>query len=360
MILRASCLLLFLLAQAQAEPPYDSVVSKNVMIPMRDGVRLATDIYRPARNGVAVDGKFPVLMERTPYDKANVDWLAELVKDGYVVVGQDLRGRYHSEGRWRFMPDDVNDAYDTAVWLGKQPWCSCKIGTFGGSYDGARQHAMAISGAPFLAAMVPIDAAANAGYYGMRHHGAFELRFFNWIFTYGARDGSHEELQSPHTKQVLEEMSKHVTEYVKALPLRAGTTPLKLVPDYEAWLIEAMSHGDLDDYWRNYGASVIDHVAEYKDVPVYHIGGWYDSWAAQTSNLSYATLAKTKHNQRLIMGPWVHGGAEDSHAGEAEFGPDASIKYLEFAKHWYDRWLKGIANGVENGPPVRIFVMGGG
>ena len=89
MILRASCLLLFLLAQAQAEPPYDSVVSKNVMIPMRDGVRLATDIYRPARNGVAVDGKFPVLMERTPYDKANVDWLAELVKDGYVVVGHE-------------------------------------------------------------------------------------------------------------------------------------------------------------------------------------------------------------------------------------------------------------------------------
>lgn len=360
MILRASCLLLFLLAQAQAEPPYDSVVSKNVMIPMRDGVRLAADIYRPARNGVAVEGKFPVLMERTPYDKANVEWLAELVKDGYVVVGQDLRGRYRSEGRWRFMPDDVNDAYDTAVWLGKQPWCSCKIGTFGGSYDGATQHAMAISGAPFLAAMVPIDAAANAGYYGMRHHGAFELRFFNWIFTYGARDGSHEALRNPHTKQVLDELAKHVTEYVKALPLRAGTTPLKVVPDYEAWLIEAMSHGDLDDFWRNYGASVIDHVAEYKDVPVYHIGGWYDSWAAQTSNLSYAMLSKTKHNQRLIMGPWVHGGAEDSFAGEAEFGPEARIKYLDLAKRWYDRWLKGMPNGAENGPPVRIFVMGGG
>ncbi|HEV2719415.1 MAG TPA: CocE/NonD family hydrolase, partial [Thermoanaerobaculia bacterium] len=213
------------------------------------------------------------------------------------------------------------------------------------------------------AALVPIDAAANAGYYGVRHHGAFELRFFNWIFTYGARDGSHEALSSPQTKKVLDELAEHVTEYVKALPLRAGTTPLKLVPDYEAWLIEAMSHGDLDDYWRNYGASVVDHVAEYKDIPVYHIGGWYDSWAAQTSTMTFATLAKTKHDQHLIMGPWTHGGAEDTFAGEAEFGPDARItygSYTAFAKRWYDRWLKGIQNGAEKAPPVRIFVMGGG
>jgi len=360
MLTRACCVLLFVLAQAQSAPKFDIAIARNVMVPMRDGVRLATDIYRPAQNGAAVDGKFPVIMERTPYDKSGLDWLLDFVKDGYVVVAQDTRGRYSSEGRWRFMPDDVNDAYDTAKWLGAQPWCSCRIGTIGGSYDGATQHAMAISGAPFLAAVVPIDAAANAGYYGLRHHGAFELRFFNWIFTYGARDGSHEALSNPHTKQVLEEMSKHVTEYVKGLPLRAGTTPLKLAPDYESWLIEAMGHGDLDGFWRNYGASVVDHVAEYKDVPVYHIGGWYDSWAAQTANMSYAALAKAKHDQKLIMGPWVHGGAEDSFAGEAEFGPEAAIKYTELAKRWFDRWLKGMPNGADKGPPVRIFVMGGG
>ncbi|HEV2720011.1 MAG TPA: CocE/NonD family hydrolase, partial [Thermoanaerobaculia bacterium] len=135
MFTRACCVVLFLLAQAQAEPKFDIVVSKNVMVPMRDGVHLATDIYRPARGGVAVDGKFPVIMERTPYDKANVEWLSrEFVKDGYIVIGQDTRGRYHSEGRWRFMPDDVNDAFDTAKWIGAQPWCSCRIGMFGGSY----------------------------------------------------------------------------------------------------------------------------------------------------------------------------------------------------------------------------------
>src|ERR1043166_2898921 len=132
MIARACCVLLFLLAQAQSAPKFDIVAARNVMVPMRDGVRLATDIYRPARDGVVVDGKFPVIMERTPYDKSGVaEWLLGYVKDGYVVVAQDTRGRYHSEGRWRFMPDDVSDAYDTAKWLGAQPWCSCKIGTIG-------------------------------------------------------------------------------------------------------------------------------------------------------------------------------------------------------------------------------------
>ncbi|HEY8130704.1 MAG TPA: CocE/NonD family hydrolase, partial [Thermoanaerobaculia bacterium] len=282
------------------------------------------------------------------------------VKDGYIVVSQDTRGRYHSEGRWRFLADDVNDGYDTAKWLGAQPWCSCKIGTIGGSYPGGTQHALAISGAPFLAAMVPIDAVANAGYFGLRHNGAFELRFFNWIFTFGARDGSQEALHNPRTKHVLEQTSEHVNEYVKGLPLRAGTTPLKLVPDYEAWLIHAMNTGDLNDDWKNFGASVVDHVSEYKDVPVYHVGGWYDSWAGPTANMTFAMLAKTKHNQRLIMGPWTHGGAEVTYSGEAEFGPEAQIKYFDFAKRWFDRWLKGISNGVDKEAPVRIFVMGGG
>ncbi|HMC21478.1 MAG TPA: CocE/NonD family hydrolase [Thermoanaerobaculia bacterium] len=356
----ALLLALSLFVDAQAQPPFDAIVVKDVMVPMRDGIRLATDIYRPAREGVAVDDKFPVIMERTPYDKARSDWLAAFVKDGYVVVAQDTRGRFHSEGRWRFLADDVNDGFDTAKWLGGQSWCSCKIGTIGGSYPGGTQHALAISGAPFLAAMVPIDAVANAGYYGLRHNGAFELRFFNWIFTFGARDGSHEALSNPRTKQALEEMSQHVNDYVKGLPLRAGTTPLKLVPDYETWLIRAMNTGDLNDDWKNFGASVVDHVPEYKDIPVYHVGGWYDSWAGPTANMTFVALAKTKHNQRLIMGPWTHGGAENTYSGEAEFGPEAQIKYFDFAKRWFDRWLKGISNGVDKEAPVRLFVMGGG
>lgn len=357
----AMFLLLATPCAAQTDSPqYEVIRVSNVMVPVRDGVRLATDIYRPGRNGAALEGKFPVILERTPYDKEQSGYLADYVQDGYVVVSQDVRGRYHSEGHWRLLRDDVNDGYDTAKWIGAQPWCSCVIGTVGGSYVGATQHALAISNAPFLAAMVPIDAAANPGYFGMRHNGAFELRFFNWIFTFGARDGSHEALSNPATKKTLEEAAEHVREYVRGLPLRPGMTPLKLAPDYESWLVEAMSTGDLNDFWKNIGSSVVDHVTEYKDVPVYHIGGWYDSWGAQTSNMSYATLAQTKHHQRLMMGPWTHGGAQQSYAGEAEFGPEATVRYHELEKRWFDHWLKGIANGVDKETPVRIFVMGGG
>jgi uncharacterized protein len=345
---------------AQDQPAYDIVVTKDVMVPMRDGVRLATDIYRPGRNGVAIEGKFPVIMERTPYDKNRSTNLLAFVNDGYVVVAQDTRGRYKSEGHWTFLRDDVNDGFDTAKWIGAQPWCSCKIGTVGGSYVGGSQHAIALSNAPFLAAMVPVDAVANPGYFGLRHHGAFELRLLNWVFTFGARDGSHEALSNPRTKQALDQASQHLLDYVKGLPLRPGTTALKLAPDYEAWLVRAMDTGDLNEFWKNSGVSVVDHVSDYKDIPVYHVGGWYDSWAGPTANMTFATLAKTKHNQRLIMGPWTHGGAEESFSGEADFGPEAKISYYELAKHWFERWLKGISNGVEEQSPVRIFVMGGG
>jgi predicted acyl esterase len=145
------------------------------------------------------------------------------------------------------------------------------------------------------------------------------------------------------------------------VPLRRGTTPLKLNPEYEDWLLEAMSHGDYDSFWKDAGADVVEHAGEYKDIPVYHLGGWYDSWGTQVANLNYVTLSKSKKSlQRLIMGPWTHGGRQHSHAGEAEFGPDAAIDFDAFEQRWFDHWLKGIDNGVDREPPVRIFVMGGG
>ena len=145
------------------------------------------------------------------------------------------------------------------------------------------------------------------------------------------------------------------------MPFRPGTTALKHAPDYEDWLTQAMAHGDYDDFWKDKGVDVVAHVADYKDIPVYHLGGWYDSWGAQVANMNFVTLTKNKKSlQRLIMGPWTHGGRTRSYAGEAEFGPDAAIDFLAFEQRWFDHWLKGIDNGVDREPPVRIFVMGGG
>ncbi|WP_348261769.1 CocE/NonD family hydrolase [Telmatobacter sp. DSM 110680] len=368
-------LLIFLLLvpctwlQAQTAGNYGIVESKDVMIPMRDGVMLAADIYRPARDGKAVEEKFPVLLMRTPYNKERSGGSANaFVPHGYVVVLEDVRGRYKSEGHWMALATDPEDGFDTAKWIGAQQWCDGGIGTFGSSYAGATQHAMAIANAPYVKAMVPRNAMSDFGQYGVRHNGAFELRFFNWVFSLGNATGTLDALPAakraatdPAAAKALEEMGSDVRQYVRNLPLRAGTTPLKFAPDYEKWLIEAMSHGDYDDFWKNAGSSVVDHLAEYKDVPEYHTTGWYDSWGTSVANLNFVELRKSKKSlQRLIVGPWIHSSENLDYAGEAQFTEDAALDLTAFHLRWFDHFLKGIDNGVDREAPVRIYVMGGG
>jgi putative CocE/NonD family hydrolase len=122
-----------------------------------------------------------------------------------------------------------------------------------------------------------------------------------------------------------------------------------------------MSHGDYDAFWKDSGASVVDHLAEYKDIPEYHTTGWYDSWGTQVANLNYIELRRTKKSlQRLIVGPWIHSNENRSYAGEAQFTEDATLDLPAFHLRWFDHWLKGVDNGVDREPPVRIYVMGGG
>ena len=142
--------------------------------------------------------------------------------------------------------------------------------------------------------MIPAYATSDAGRVGLRHNGAFELRWMNWIFNLfepeGDRDGAR-------NKEVMAKLGEQVREYVKGLPLRPGTTPLRLVPSYEHWLIEAMSHGDNDTYWKDVGMDVVDHVADYKDIPVYHLTGWFDSNLGGTS-LNWIALGARRSTTR--------------------------------------------------------------
>jgi len=346
------------------------VIKKDVMIPMRDGTRLATDICLPAKGGIPLEGKFPAILDRTPYGKDGYseDMAGMFVPYGYVLVIQDVRGRYKSEGHWFPIRDDPNDGFDTAKWIGEQAWSDQGIGTIGSSYEGATQHALAIAGAPYVKAMIPRNAMSDFGLYGVRHQGAFELRWVNWVMTLGNAAGTPKGMPAalraasdPVSAPALLDLGDHVQDYVRGLPLRAGTTPLKFAPDYESWLVEAMSHGSYDDFWKNSGSSVIDHIKEYKDIPVYHVTGWYDSWGLQVANLNYVQLTKAKKSlQRLIVGPWIHSRERQSFAGEAQFTPDAALDMGSFQRRWFDRWLKGVDNGVDHEPPVRIYVMGGG
>jgi putative CocE/NonD family hydrolase len=353
---------------------------RDVMVTARDGVKLATNVFLPAKNGSVASGRFSAIVERTPYNKDGVagSVIEYYVSRGYAVVTQDVRGRYRSEGHWSGNRDDGADGSDLLKWIGEQPWSNGKVGTMGTSYGGATQHAMAIANAPNLTAMVPVDAMSDTGRYGIRHNGAFELRWLNWILTLGNATGVHatptgtEETPNGHAAALraasvpeavgaIEQLGPRIRDYAAMLPLRPGATPLRFAPDYEAWLIEAMRHGDYDSFWKDSGISVVDHLAEYKDVPVYHLTGWYDSWGAPVANLNYVELAKRKRSpQRLLIGPWTHGGQAYSFSGIAEFGPDAAIDLQALRLRWYDRWLKGADNGIEKEAPVRIFVMGAG
>ncbi len=341
------------------------------MVPMRDGVRLATDIYFPASDGKRLPGRFPAILERTPYNKegefhsrpaaaaAYLQWEPFFASHGYVCISQDARGRFKSEGVWHMMTDDAADGFDTASWIVRQPWSDGGFAMIGTSYPGGTQHAMALSSPAGLKALIPVDAVANAGYFGMRYGGAFELRFMNWIFSMAAPEGSRA-ARDPATRATLEEMGKNVRQYLQSLPVRKGTTPLRLAPEYEDWLVFAMSHGENDAYWKQPGFGVVDQIEAYQDVPVYLVGGWYDSWARQTT-MSFAALSKNKKGPvKMILGPWVHGQHMVSVHGEADFGASAAIDGYNFRLRWYDRWLKGVRNEAENDPPVRIFVMGGG
>jgi putative CocE/NonD family hydrolase len=349
---RAACLALLAVSIVRADPPrvpatrpeHDVVVEQNVRVPMRDGVRLALDLYRP----------------RTPYDKSGTaveaKWFAAR---GYAVVVNDVRGRYASEGRWQWIVDDPADGLDLVRWIGAQPWCSGKIGTFGTSYVGGTQHALACMNPPYLACMIPVDSVSNAGVAGMRHGGAFELRFMNWIFTIGAPN-ARAALADPKLRSALVDNGRLMPQHLMDLPLRPGCTPLKFVPEYEEWLIEAMRHGENDAYWKRPGHSVVENVDRYADVPVYHVTGWYDSWCRQNV-MNWQALSRAKKSpQKLIVGPWTHGQQRSNFAGEIEFPPEAALAFNDWRLRWFDHWLKTIDNGVEKEPPVRLFVMGGG
>ena len=353
-------------SKPRSEPTYDVLTEKDIMVPMRDGVNLATDVYRPASNGKPVEGTFPVLLERTPYDKearGAPDLAAYFVQRGYVMVRQDNRGRYKSEGTFTKYVDDANDGYDCLQWIGSQDWCNGKVGTYGTSYGAHTQGAMASTDPPFLGAMIMDSGAfSNAYMCSCRHNGAFELRQVTWAFNQALV--SKEASEDPVIKAALE--STTITDWFSRLPWKKGLSPLKWVPDYEEYLLEIWTHSEYDDYWKQPGLCAEEHYDTWSDVPQLHFGSWYDSYTRTTCDNYVALSNMKKAPVRLLMGPWTHGQRSLSYSGEVDFGAAAPLDgnlahdYDDFRLAWFDAWFKGLENDVEKQPPVLIFVMGGG
>lgn len=339
---------------------YDVIVRRNVMVPMRDGVKLATDLYFPAKHGDIVQGAFPAVIERTPYDKeSKFSEGRYLARRGYVAVRQDVRGRFESEGVWHPFAKEAPDGYDTVEWVAAQPWCDGNVGTMGGSYCGSDQSALATLNPPHLKAMVVAVGTSNYHTSSMRQNGALELRFM--IYAFRMATTSKEALADAALKAALDADFARVGEWLTRTPYRKGSSALRFLPTYEQWVLDLLGEGDFNDYWKQRGYAIDHYYDEHADVPTIYLGGWYDSYTRGTT-ANYVALSKRMESpQHLLMGPWTHGGWGNSFAGDVDFGQDSVLDdYDGYRLGWFDRWLKGIENGVDLEKPVRIFVMGGG
>ena len=342
----------------QAWAPYDAVrFARDVMVPMRDGTTLAIDVYRPGRGGVPISDPLPVLLQRTPYNKDSLAAIASyFTQHGYVVVTEDMRGRYKSGGSFgKYDDSSATDGYDTIEWLAKLPYSDGKVGMWGTSYGAHTQADAAKLNPPSLKALLlNFGGLSNGWKVKIRNHGAFELgQQLGWAFDEaGAND--------PPVRAALE--IEPVEKWFAAMPLRKGLNPLSVSPEFETYLLEQMTHGDYDQFWKGLGNNWSEYYGRTADIPMLHVGGWYDSYAASTIE-NYVGLSKTKKApMRLLVGPWIHGGNSRTTAGDVEFGPDSAIPAFsrEFHLAWFDHYLKGKPTSAETWPPVRLFVMGTG
>ena len=351
-----------------SNPEHDVILVRNLGMPARDGVWLATDVWRPARDGEPLPGPFPAILTRTPYGKAMPEVGEFWARHGYVCVIQDVRGRFESEGDFVLLAREGPDGYDAVEWTAALPFCDGNVGTQGTSYLAWVQNALAIERPPHLRAMWVNQGGSNGNVTSLRHNGALELRWLTWAVTHGAR--SPEADRDPALQRKLVDAGEEMFEWLRRLPWGMGNSPLDGLPGYERWSEELYTHGDGadgDGYWQQSGLNFEPHYDRTADVPTMYSGGWYDSYTRATTD-NYVALKDRLSHQRLLMGPWTHGdiSLDSTYAGEVDLGPEASIagNLAESRRHlqlrWFDRWLKGVDDGAEREQPVKLFVMGGG
>ncbi len=293
---------------------YGQVHTQTVRIAMRDGVHLATDVYLPTG-----PGPFPVVLSRTPYNRQQQAGAAQsFVRAGQVFVAQDMRGRFASEGEnipfvgcgW----GEHQDGVDTLAWLRQQPWCNGQIGTLGASAGGITQNLLAGAAPAGLRAQYIIVAAASLFHDTAYIGGAFrKADVENWT------------TQNKFDARALQLMHTHLT---------------------------------YDDYWRTFDTSL---KFSSMNVPAVHQGGWFDMFAQATLNefvgRQHEGGAGSRGQQKLVMGPWAHGGAKKEGVGELHFR-DNRMPEAYSSGPWFEHYLGGESNGVEQLPAVAYYVMG--
>lgn len=352
------------------------IEERNVRVPMRDGVALAADIWRPD-----IDRPVPVLVSRTPYGREMLAFTAEpevLAAAGFAVVLQDCRGRFGSEGEWGYFSCEVDDGYDTVEWAAAQPWSNGRVGMFGASYMGQTQWLAAIARPPHLEVVAPECCAADSWVASFHLGGTFRLASrIGWTASviaamapeWGIEDPLLDKLRQaflesgaaayerdPAAMRASVEATRNLLEEVYRTRPMAGN---ELWHGRASWLNELFEHEPRDDaHWLAINPS--SHYEEL-DLPAVHVGGWYDIHLEgilrnYTGMRRQAPTERTRQAQHLVIGPWSHWAPMVPVVGDIDFGPDAVLNTTELRVAWFQRWL---AEGEDPGwAPVRIFVMG--
>lgn len=334
-------------------PRNDIQVENRVAVPMRDGVTLYADIYRPVQAG-----RYPVLVSRTPYstERYPIGYQAAVyyAQRGYAYVFQDVRGRHESEGKWEPFRNDIEDGYDTIEWAARQSWSNGKVGMQGGSYLGLVQWLAAIARPPSLVTIFPHVASTSPYHDWITLNGAWRLSFnFGW----GAVRQESRIMQNvaPHNLEGLDAIN--YLNVLWHLPLNDMQQKVgRNAQFYQDWL----AHPDYDDYWKKLSAE--EHFRDI-GIPAHTMGGWFDIFLQGTLRGYSALTHQTKtpvvrQRSRMVIGPWGHGPSQQT--GDLDFGPAAMVvsRGGPLELRWFDYWLKGIRNGLNEDPPITIFVMG--
>ena len=343
-------------------------LTTDVRIPMRDGITLSADVYRPADGeGRPVEEAFATILERTPYDRTRQFQYRcgqYFASRGYNWVVVDCRGRGDSDGEFAFYNKHHEglDGYDTVEWIAQQGWSNGKIGTTGLSFAGANQQAMAVMQPPHLTTQFVIDCGVNYWRRTLRNNGAFaEGIFAPYVFRMAI--SGKEAAADPAVRRELERYLADIHTWIRKLPLRPGATPLALAPSYERWYFDIATQGDYTELYQTPMTNVHDCLDRYPDIPLCFAASWYGNRHAWGNFEKFRALSeKNSQPVKLIVGHWLHQEdfMEQRFAGNVDFGNDSYFDLNDMRLRWYDQFLKGIETGIADEPRLSIWIMGGG
>jgi len=334
--------------KVMAQEQHAVVFEHNVKVVMRDGVVLRADIYRPA-----AEGKFPVLLQRTPYDRRNFEFGLKGAQRGFVVIIEDVRGRYASDGDFYTFVNEPNDGYDTVEWAAALPYSNSKVGMFGGSYVGATQMLAAIAHPPHLAGICPVVTSSNYHDSWTYQGGAFE-QWFNQSWSSGLAQDTLNRNVAKSTNAVNGMWKQPLSMYPLFPVSEANANAAALAPYYLDWL----AHPNYDAYWKK--ISIEEHFGDIH-VPALHIPAWYDIFLGGSLKnymgiRDHGGSEAARKGQHMLVAIGGHSGS-DRKVGDVDFGADAAFHEDEVTLQWYEFLFKDAKNQFSS-KPVKIFVMG--